>query len=815
MLHVIPLVSQQRLVISDDAGKTLSGLQITDAQGRSVPCQVISQDDKQVILDGAPLSCWSPDSPVLYFAEAGDQKVRFGYCELETVGNQMVLVNGKPFYFRGAIRGIPVHDHPNMTGGDLKAAAVKYITQAKRFGFNLVRFHSTIPWPEFVEAADELGFFIHAEIGFNYDLMPDGSLVPSMDNENWVETVRHYRNNPSLAIFCIGNEMHNAGSFPQVQKLYEQGKGLAPNKLIMDNSGWGEYDRHSADIFSQHVAYYFPYKHHANMFEKFESWRINGSCYGEKLDLQVETPLCSAAIQRDTIPFKPVVAHEAAHYIEVIDYEKLNRKFDEFAAKVGPEYLEKFGISKPIYLTELPKLIKEKGLEDKYPDYILGSERWKEICLKQYFEELRFCTRLCGYEMLQFADCLAYENKNGIVDCFDDDKFISPEQFRQYNDDAVLLARLSADNLYADEVLHGEFYLSNFSQHEPELGTLTITLEYGGRQDTVYKGENYRPVVGKQRLCTVDFHFPKLTETEAVTIKASFQSGAFSTQNSWEVMVFPRPQLRVMPELALRDSHSFQELLRNSDALAQKNANLLVTDRLTSKIFDELAQGRTVLVLYHRDDEGNEYFLPGALERFKPCVWARGSNLGGVWANPVLRQAMGNRRYFDLTVQPLLEEAYKINTDTFPGHAIDELVFGCDKPVRDRMKVMELLRFTFPREDILRDFCHLGALRVGEGRLVICTMNRHRCGDPAAATFFVTLLNMLPNLDIKAQLSADLLKDYLVKETAAPRKREDALSRFWEEDKKLVEDDAHWTECGYDLTQMKNSQRVAQKLPWK
>ena len=50
-----------------------------------------------------------------------------------------------------------------MTGGTAKDAAVKNIRQAKKFGFNLVRFHSTIPSDEFVEAADEEGLLIHME----------------------------------------------------------------------------------------------------------------------------------------------------------------------------------------------------------------------------------------------------------------------------------------------------------------------------------------------------------------------------------------------------------------------------------------------------------------------------------------------------------------------------------------------------------------------------------------------------------------------------------------------------------------------------
>ena len=115
------------------------------------------------------------------------------------------------------------------------------------------------------------------EIGFAYEYGPQGKTGISMDNKNWEETILKYRNNPSVAIFCIGNEMHNAGRKPEVRHLYNLGKTLAPAKLIMDNSGWGEYDRTTADIYSQHIAYYFPFKHHQEMFKQDFCWHINGS----------------------------------------------------------------------------------------------------------------------------------------------------------------------------------------------------------------------------------------------------------------------------------------------------------------------------------------------------------------------------------------------------------------------------------------------------------------------------------------------------------------------------------------------------------
>jgi beta-galactosidase/beta-glucuronidase len=62
-----------------------------------------------------------------------------------------------------------------MTGLSNYEAALKNIRQAKKYGFNLVRFHSTVPSEDFMRAADELGFLVHMEIGFTYDFDENGN----------------------------------------------------------------------------------------------------------------------------------------------------------------------------------------------------------------------------------------------------------------------------------------------------------------------------------------------------------------------------------------------------------------------------------------------------------------------------------------------------------------------------------------------------------------------------------------------------------------------------------------------------------------
>ena len=167
--------------------KAIENYQILDAQGAAVDCPMLASrregESWVATLDAKALQCWNVDSPVLYTMEADGQQVRFGHMSIRSFQNKQVLLNDAPVFLRGYIRGIVAHDHPNMTGLSDYEAARKNILQAKKYGFNLVRFHSTIPSEEFLQAADELGLLVHMEIGFAYEYDDQGLRVFYLQQE--------------------------------------------------------------------------------------------------------------------------------------------------------------------------------------------------------------------------------------------------------------------------------------------------------------------------------------------------------------------------------------------------------------------------------------------------------------------------------------------------------------------------------------------------------------------------------------------------------------------------------------------------------
>ena len=144
----------------------------------------------------------------------------------------------KPVFVRGYIRGAKAHDHANLLGLPLKEFYLKNLKEAKKFGFNFVRFHSVVPEEELFEAADEAGMLVHVELRPPHDIYNNleemvttgNAIVPE---EFLSETVNKCFNHPSLAVYCIGNEIKRA-SADDIRKIKEKLDELDGTRLFLD-----------------------------------------------------------------------------------------------------------------------------------------------------------------------------------------------------------------------------------------------------------------------------------------------------------------------------------------------------------------------------------------------------------------------------------------------------------------------------------------------------------------------------------------------------------------------------------------------------
>ncbi|ATA72991.1 beta-galactosidase [Capnocytophaga sp. H4358] len=160
---------------------------------------------------------WDIQQPNLYKAvtkiyENGTLKdtetTTFGIRKIEIKPNDGLYLNGRKIKFQG----VCMHHDLGAIGAAINEAAIRrQIRIMQDMGVNAIRTAHNMPAPEYVRIADEMGMMLALE-SF------DEWAIPKVENgynryfKDWAEKdltnlVRHFRNNPSVVMWFIGNEV--------------------------------------------------------------------------------------------------------------------------------------------------------------------------------------------------------------------------------------------------------------------------------------------------------------------------------------------------------------------------------------------------------------------------------------------------------------------------------------------------------------------------------------------------------------------------------------------------------------------------------
>lgn len=164
-------------------------------------------------------SLWSPDQPVLYTAQSrlseGDRlkdlyTTSFGIRSIEIIPGKGFYLNGEKTMFKGVCNH---HDLGPLGAAVNDAAIRRQIRILKDMGCNAIRTSHNMPAPELVKACDEMGMMVMAESfdEWNVAKCKNGYnlFFDEWAEKDLVNLIRHYRNNPSVVMWCIGNEVPN------------------------------------------------------------------------------------------------------------------------------------------------------------------------------------------------------------------------------------------------------------------------------------------------------------------------------------------------------------------------------------------------------------------------------------------------------------------------------------------------------------------------------------------------------------------------------------------------------------------------------
>lgn len=160
---------------------------------------------------------WSPETPYLYKAVSTvyvkDKKVdqyttRFAIRDIKLIADKGFFLNGKKRKFQGVCN----HHDLGPLGAAINVAALRrQLTMLKDMGCDAIRTAHNMPAPELVELCDEMGFMMMIEPFDEWDIAKCANGYHRFFDE-WAENdmvnmIRNYRNNASVIMWSIGNEV--------------------------------------------------------------------------------------------------------------------------------------------------------------------------------------------------------------------------------------------------------------------------------------------------------------------------------------------------------------------------------------------------------------------------------------------------------------------------------------------------------------------------------------------------------------------------------------------------------------------------------
>lgn len=510
------------------------------------------------------ITAWNEFTPKLYTlvnilqSEAGNDtvKTKFGIRDLHVKDNDLYL-NKDRLFIRGNLECIifPKKGYPPMQ----KKEWVTLFSTAKSYGLNTFRFHSWCPPEVAFEAADEIGFYIQAELPhWNLEVGKDTAAFNFLQQEA-AAILKKYGNHPSFCFFSMGNELE--GDFNKLNALVAELKSKDARHLYSTTTF--TFQKGITGAPQPADDYYVT------------QWTNKGWVRGQVV-FNDEAPSFrkdyNASLDSVNVP---VISHEIGQYAVYPDLKEI----------------EKYtGNLLPLNFIAVKNDLQKKGLLPMAPSFLQASGLFASLLYKEEVERALKTKGFDGYHLLQLQDFPGQGTALvGLLNAFWQSKgIVTANEFHEYNSEVTPLIRFPKAVYRNNEIFTADVELVNFYKPlNTEIGwkihdeTNTI-LGAGSFGKKEYVIGNCLPVGA------LKFDLKQITSAKSLTVEL-FVKGT-SYKNKWRIWVYPA-------------------------ALKEENANVLVTASL-SEALDALNNGRKVLLSPSPDT------LKGIKGKFVPVFWS-------------------------------------------------------------------------------------------------------------------------------------------------------------------------------------------------
>lgn len=549
--------------------------------------------------------CWDDRNPYLYHLNATiihsqgkiDQQLRtLGIRSIVAKGKQ-ILLNGAPKFLRGYVDCciFPQTGYPSWKKEDYS----KQFKTVKQYGFNHVRLHGWTPPKPFWEAADEEGMLVQTELPHWSAIYKNRAKEPDKDVHDFLtrelyRVVESLNEHPSFVLLSPGNELISPQGHEALNEMVKLCRTLDSTRLYTDNTGFGRLPAHDreGDFFIPSLNAHPPLNNNfAGTPNTFEDYNV--------VTMQEE---------------RPILAHEHG----------------QFTMYVRPQEADKYkGVLRPYWLETTMATLEKKGKLGRIDEFIEASGTLQKIAYKENIERARRTSGLSGIQLLDIRDFPGQGHATtGVLDVFWDNKgTISPEQFRSFNDEVVVLMRSLNRTHYAGEKLRVTIDVSNYSADSFQNSKLI--WELADNQKILQSGTipvasiapgNVSPIgiveVDTPADCSL-----------SLTLVVKLVAEGKTVENEWEFWTYKRPILHKAASRIWTDVSKLGISLYGARFTGkigfegfsykeESDIDLAISDHLSTELLQFLLDGGKAWIIA---EEGNQF--DEVKTRFLPIFW--------------------------------------------------------------------------------------------------------------------------------------------------------------------------------------------------
>ena len=560
----------------------------------------------------------------------------FGMRFLKREGTS-ILLNGKPLFLRGTT------DHAyfaeTCTVPNDLSYYMRTIKALKEAGFNWMRFHTTIPPVECMEAADKLGMLIQTETQNGFA------------EKDFLEMLILCRKHPSVILYCAGNEVPIVDAIEEkLAKMAEHCRALAPDCLYDPMEALGKIEFKVDEDAPGYKEKPFP--HNADILARVREFSDVLAPAVWVFSYHSLFPDMEKINERFSVYERPCLVHEAGIFDTYLNLD-LEKRYEN--TRIGTDLFR-----------AVRAYIDEMGMLDMAPTYYQNSCKWMKNLMKFALEKSRRCPSIAGYDFLGAIDCHWHRSgyATGVMNEFYELKAgFTTRELQQFNGESILVSDADHErSLFVGERKDVELFASLYGEEELQSGTLFWTLEDERKRVRLSGSLEVQDIklgvltnlgkvsVGLDEVSGVGEHLKLIVE---------LRGGVYNISNEWDYWVFNRPE-------------------------ASAN-RIKVTDKITEQDVQDMEKGARILLLGSGPFGG----IPITYQ-ITPGGRVNGNNSTVVYDHPLTRD-FPHDGFCDWQFAPLFRDggAVVFNDLDIPFKPIVEIV-STYKMIRKQAGIFEL-----------------------------------------------------------------------------------------------------------------------------